>query len=430
MSYNMRMRYQPLPPKFHASRRAALAKAIGDDAIAIIDTADTLYRGWDAELPFRPDPNFYYLTGIDQPEAVLVLVPGHANAKARELLFIKPTDEFIATWMGEGHTQEEAATLSGISSVYWTTDLEPFLNRLLGQFRVVYLNADESSSSQSSPPRRRAARLHDQAPLHQFRSAVPIVGQLRTVKEPVEIDQIRRAVEVTGAGLRRAWSVLEPGLPEYALEAELAAEYLRQGSNGHSFQPIVASGPRGTVIHYMANDATIDPEDLVLFDTGAEVGWYAADISRVIPASGTFTGRRRAVYEAVLRTQRAAFPLHKPGASVLSIDEFMRRRLADELAGLGLITNKQAEAKDFERHLRPFYAHISHHLGLDTHDTGDQRLKFKPGMVVTCEPGLYLKEQGIGVRLEDDILITDGEPEILSRDIPSEPAELERLIGK
>jgi Xaa-Pro aminopeptidase len=420
------MRYQPLPPEFHASRRALLATAIGDDAIAVIDTADTLYRGWDAELPFRPDPNFYYLTGIDRAGAVLVLVPGHANSKARELLFIQPTDDFTAAWNGEGITQAEAAKLSGIETIYWTTDLEPILNRLLGQFPTVYLNADESSSTQASPSRRRAAQLHEQAPLHRFRSVLRILGDLRTIKEPVEIDQIRRAVGITGAGLKRAWSVLKPGLHEYAVEAELAAEYLRSGSNGHSFQPVVASGPRATVIHYMSNDARVGPEDLVLLDTGAEVGWYASDISRTVPASGRFTDRQRAVYEAVLRTQQAAIPLHKPGASILTIDEVMRHRLAAELADLGLLTKTQAGAKDFERQLRPFYSHISHHLGLDTHDTGDLRLKFKPGMVVTCEPGLYLKVEGIGVRLEDDILITDGEPEVLSRNIPSEPDELER----
>jgi Xaa-Pro aminopeptidase len=269
-----------------------------------------------------------------------------------------------------------------------------------------------------------------QAPLHQLRSALPAIEKMRTIKDPAEVEQLRRAIDITGKGLRKAWSVMKPGLREYELEAELAAEYLRHGVTGHGFPSIVAAGDRATVIHYLNNDALVGPHDMVLFDTSAEVGWYGADISRTVPASGKFTDRQRAVYEAVWNTQQAAIKLTKPGTSVLSIDEHMRGLLLEELVKLKLITRAQADSKQSEQHLRKYYAHISHHLGLDVHDTGDPRLELKPGMVITCEPGLYVKEEGVGVRIEDDILITEDGCEVLSKDIPSDPDELDALLAE
>jgi Xaa-Pro aminopeptidase len=224
--------------------------------------------------------------------------------------------------------------------------------------------------------------------------------------------------------------VAKPGIPEYAVEGELTAAYLRHGATGQGFMPIIASGRGSTIIHYLHNDATIASDDLVLFDTGAEAGYYAADISRTVPAAGRFTPRQRALYEAVYRTQQAAIPLHKPGATIWSIDEFMRDHLLEELVGLKVLTAAQAKSKDKFKLLHQYYGHISHHLGLDCHDNSDFRTPFKPGMIVTCEPGLYLREEGIGVRIEDDILITDTGCEVLSKAIPSDPDKLEALMQK
>jgi Xaa-Pro aminopeptidase len=416
--YNTPMRFPPLPPKFHAANRAKLAKAIGPDAVAIIDTADQLVRAGDFEYPYRPDSNFYYLTGISEPEATLVLIPGHRDPDLREILIISGTDEFTGTWEGERHTDEEATKLSGIKAVMKRDDTRHFMNRLLEKYRTVYLNADETLDSvMPSPARRRTAELREKAPLHELKSVLPILAKQRTIKDPVEIEQIKRAITATGAGLQKAWQVLKPGVKEYALEAELSAEYLRRGAQGHAFSPIVASGKGTTVIHYMKNDATVGDDDLVLFDTGAEVGWYAADISRTVPAAGKFTDRQRAVYEAVYHAQQAALAEHKPGASIFSIDEFMRQRLAESIKQIGL-----------KEPLHTYYPHLSHHLGLDVHDTGEARAELEPGMVVTCEPGLYLREEGIGVRIEDDILITKDGYELLSKDIPSDPDKLEELL--
>ena len=423
------MRFQPLPPEFHSANRQQLAAAIGPDAVAIIDTADVLRRPGDFEYPFRPDSNFYYLTGINEPEAVLVLAPGHPNERLREVLFLRETSDFMALWAGQSLTQKQGSQQSGISSVMWLSELPQVLHRLLGDFQTVYLNDEPSyEPGPLNPAGRRAATLRTQLPTHDLRSASPILGGLRTVKTRVEIDQIRQAVDMTGRGLAKAWAQLKPGTREYTLEAELTAEFTRRGATGSAFSAIIAAGKNATVIHYATADTQVAPDDLVLFDVGAEAGYYAADISRTVPASGQFTRRQRAVYEAVYRVQQAGIALHRPGTTILEIDTAMRQLLVTEIEQLGLITAAQAASPEADQHLREYYAHISHHLGLDVHDTGNPRLKFVPGMVVTCEPGLYLPKEGIGVRLEDIVLITKTGHEVLSKAIPSAPAAIEAAI--
>lgn len=412
----MAMLTTPLSARFHIANRKAFAKAVGDSAVAVIDTAGPLARG-DLEYPYRPDPNFFYLTGIAEPEAVLVIVPGHSNPGARELLFISGTSEHVGLWEGERLTPEAAAKISGIKTVLPLSELDFYLGRLLQNFQTVYLNADEAlGPGPNTPAARRARAWRESLPLHQLCSALPALGRQRIIKDPVEIDQIRRAVAVTAAGLGAAWRILKPGRHEYELEAEIAGEFIRLGSD-HSFSPIVAAGQHATIIHYMKNAGRVGTRDLVLFDVGGLSNFYAADISRTVPASGKFTDRQRAVYEAVLRAQTAGIKACKPGATILSADEHMRTVLTEEVKKLGL-----------KGSLHDYYPHISHHLGLDVHDTGDPRTKLAPGMVVTCEPGLYLREEGIGVRLEDDIVITESGNEVLSAGIPSSPAELERIV--
>lgn len=423
------MHTSPLPVSFHAAGRQRLAESIGPDAIAIIDTADVLRRPGDFEYPFRPDSNFYYLTGINESEAVLLLMPGHPNPKLREVLFIRETNDFMALWAGKRLTQAQAAACSGIKTVLWLDEITAILDRAFANVRTVYLNADSHiEPGPLGPSARRAETLRRQLPLHQLRSCVGLLATQRTIKAPAEIEQIRAAIAITHAGLTKAWAVLRAGVPEYVLEAELTAEFTRRGATGSAFSAIIATGKNATVIHSATGPTTVGKDDLVLFDVGAEAGYYAADITRTVPASGCFTPRQRAIYEAVYRAQQAGIALHKPGASIESIDMAMRRVLVQELVNLKLITSAQAKSKDAFRRLEKYYPHLSHHLGLDVHDTGDHRLKLAPGMVVTCEPGLYLPEEGIGVRLEDDILITASGHEVLSKAIPSAPDDVERLL--
>jgi Xaa-Pro aminopeptidase len=336
-----------------------------------------------------------------------------------------------ALWEGAGFTQAEASKRSGVKTVMWLYELPGVLDRLVARYEVIYTNAPATvESGPLAPAARRTRWLRRKLPTHQLRSAVNILGDLRTVKAPEEVENLRRAIDITGQGLEKAWAAMRPGMPEYALEAEFTAEYIRQGATGPGFTPIVATGKNATVIHAVAGATKVAKDDLVLFDVSAEFGYYAADISRTVPATGQFTKRQRAVYEAVYRAQQAGFALHKPGASVIDIDHAMRGQLLQELVGLELITQVEATGKNADEHLHKYYPHISHHLGLDVHDSGSPRLAFEPGMVVTCEPGLYIPEEGIGVRLEDDILITETGHEVLSSGIPSEPDEVEKLIQK
>lgn len=423
------MRCQPLPSKFHSTNRRKLASAIGPSAVAIIDTADVLRRPGDFEHPFRPDSNFYYLTGVDEPKAVLVLAPGHPNERLREILFLQKTNTHMALWAGQSFTQTQGTDRSGIQTVLWLSELDQMLGQILGDFQTIYFNAATAvEPGPLDPAMRRVTQLRTQLPLHTFKSATSILGQFRAIKAPEEIAQIRRAIKITGQGLLKSWAIINPGQPEYVLEAELTAEFIRQGATGLAFSAIIAAGKNATVIHHSTSNANLSAEDLVLFDVGAEAGYYAADISRSVPVNGKFTGRQRAVYEAVYRTQQAGIALHKPGATILSIDEAMRQLLVQELVGLGELTVAQAASSKADQHLRKYYAHISHHLGLDVHDTESPRTPFVCGMVVTCEPGLYLEEEGIGVRLEDDILITETGYEVLSKAIPSTPADVEAAI--
>jgi len=339
-------------------------------------------------------------------------VPGQSNPDLRQLLFIPQTNDFMARWQGPGLTQEAAAQQSGVTAVHWLHELDHLLDRLLAKYPIVYLNPGQSLADlATSPARRRAAVLRERLPLQQLRSALPQLAAQRAVKAPAEVAQIRAAIAATAAGLGRAAAVLKPGLPEYALEAELTAQFIRSGA-AHAFNPIVATGAHATTIHHQTGAAVIGPRDLVLLDVGAEAGYYAADISRVRPAAGRLTDRQRAIYQTVYDVQQAAIALHKPGASIVQIDQTIHKLFADALPKLGL-----------KQPVGHYYPHLSHHLGLDVHDPAPASLTFQAGMVVTCEPGLYLPEEGIGVRLEDDILITEAGCEVLSAAIPSDPEQ-------
>ena len=396
------MRYQPQPPKFHAANRRAFAHIMGDEAIAIIDTADKFSRRGDSEYPYRPDSNFYYLTGIDEPEAVLVLVPGHANAATRELLFTSGTSDFVGRWEGGRHTAESASQRSGIQTVLPLSELTVYLDRLLERYHTVYLNADDSLTSvMPHPALRRAHWLREKAPLHELKSALPALDKLRSIKAPSEIKQIREAVAITKRAISRAQHIARPGLVEHEIEAEIMAEFIRSGATA-AWPAIVAAGKNATVIHYAANAAVIGRHDAILIDTGAEYGYYAADITRTFAVGGEFTPRQQQVYNVVLRAQTAGIAATKPGVSLSDIDAVMQEMLADGIKQLGL-----------KGGLRDYYPHVSHHLGLDVHDTGSLRQPLEPGAVITCEPGLYLPEEGIGVRIEDDVLVTKTAHEVL-----------------
>ena len=379
-----------MTPQFHTQNRQAFAKHIGDDAIAIIDTAATITRRGDYEYPYRPDSNFYYLTGISEAQAVLILAPGQSNPKARELLFISGDSNHTSQWQGPRLAPEQASDMSGVASVLPLNDLPFYLSRLTSRFPNVSVNDDE-----------RARNLRQQFPTIALSSVLPALDQLRLIKQPVEIDLIRRAAAITEQAIQVAVAALKPNQSEFELEGILIGSMLSAGAR-LSFDPIVAADINSTYIHYPAKVGRTSRNGLILFDVGAEFGLYAADISRTVPVSGTFTKRQQAIYDIVKKAQIVGIKAHRPGTTIAEIDALMRASQIEDLKAFGLPTTLAD------------YPHISHHLGLDVHDTGSAYTKLEPGMLVTCEPGLYLRDEGIGVRLEDDVLITTDGYELLS----------------
>jgi Xaa-Pro aminopeptidase len=365
----------------------------------------------------------------------LVIFPDARDAKHRELLFLRETSEEIALWEGKKYSKEEAAAVSGVATVLWSSEFEGLFQTLALQAETVYLNANEH------PRARPAVETRDMRfgkwcretfPLHRYERLAPLLHRLRAVKSAQEIDLIRQAAAVTGKAFRRLLGFIRPGVWEFEIEAEIWHEFLRNRSRGPAFQTIVAAGADACVLHYVKNDKPVQAGDLVLIDFGAEFANYAGDLTRTVPASGRFTPRQKQVYNAVLRVQKAAIDMLRPGGTLDRLNEEVGRVVEGELIGLGLLdtdaVRDQPKDKPF---YKKFFPHgTSHHLGLDVHDVGDRYRAFEPGMVLTCEPGIYIRAEGIGVRIENDILITDDGPVDLTADIPREAEEIEALMNE
>jgi Xaa-Pro aminopeptidase len=350
-------------------------------------------------------------------------------------LFIKETNEQIATWEGQKYSKEEATQISGIKSVYWNKEFENIFRTLVIQADNVYLNTNEHLRVNLSVETRDTRFLkwcRDCFPLHKYERLAPIMHHLRAVKSRAEIDLIRHAGKITERTFRRLLRFIKPGVWEYEIEAEIYHEFLRNRSRGPAFQTIVASGADSCVLHYVKNDKQCRDGDLVLIDFGAEYANYNSDVTRTMPVNGKFSKRQRAVYDAVLNVQKAAIQLLKPGNTLDNYHKAVGKVAEDELIQLGLLDPKEVKKQSEDEPLyKKFFPHgASHHLGLDVHDYGDKYHKFEPGMVLTFEPGIYVKDESIGIRIENDILITDGDPADLTEDIPREAEEIEEIMNR
>ncbi len=427
------MRYDPIDPQLFIGNRRRLAAKLQPNSIAVLNSNDVMPTSADGVHPFIQQTDLFYLSGIDQEESTLVLFPGAREEKHREVLFLRETSEQIALWEGRKYTKEAAAALSGVKTVYWNAEFDAVFRGLVFQADRIYLNSNEHVRA-GAIVETRDARFgkwcRESFPLHRYDRLAPILHNLRAVKSPVEIDRIRRAVDITGQAFRRLLSFIRPGVWEYEIEAEIWHEFLRRRSRGPAFQTIVASGPDTCTLHYVKNDKPCREGDLVLIDFGAEYSNYAGDLTRTVPVGGRFSLRQRAVYEAVLRVQKAAIQMLRPGNTLEAVNEAVGRIVETELIGLSLLdpTAVQAQPKDKPLYKKYFPHGLSHHLGLDVHDYGDRFRPFEAGMVFTCEPGIYIREEGIGVRIENDILITDQGPVDLAADVPREADEIEALM--
>lgn len=433
------MRYHRLPASFFGSNRARLAEQLPQGALAIISSNDVMPTNADGTMGFVQNSDLYYLSGVDQEETTLVLFPSARDPLKRELLFLRETSELIAIWEGARLTKAQASEVSGVEKVFWTSDFDQKLRELLLEADTVFLNLNEhlrNSSSVLSRERRFIEEMRNDYPLHPLKRLAPLITDLRLKKSPEELEAIREATRTTAAGFRRLLSFVKPGVEEFEIEAELSHEYLRRRSRTFSFPPIIASGKNATVLHYVENNATCQDGDLLLLDCAAEYANYHSDMTRTVPVNGRFTDRQRAVYDAVLRVLKYTKTLLKPGAKPKEVQQSVERFVEEELIALDLIKEAERapegyfENPDVKPAFKKFFMHgVSHQIGLETHDVNLPWQPLAPNMIVTVEPGIYIRDEGIGIRLENLIVIGETENEDLMDGVPLEADEIEAAMN-
>jgi Xaa-Pro aminopeptidase len=429
------MRYPKIDSRLFVKNRQRFSKKLKPNSIAVLNANDFMPTSADGAHPFIQQTDLFYLSGIDQEETVLVICPDAFEKKQKEILFIKETNEQIATWEGQKLSRAEAQDISGIQTVHWTSELDGILRPLIIQAQNIYLNANEhlrAAVTVETRDMRFLAWCQKAFPLHHYERLAPIMHDLRAVKSPLEIELIKEACSITAKAFRRLLGFIRPGVWEYEIEAEIVHEFMRNRSRGSAFETIVASGADTCTLHYVKNDKQCQKGDLVLIDFGAEFANYAADVTRTVPVNGKFSKRQKEVYNAVLKVQKAAIRMLKPGNSLEACQEAVVKLMEAELIRLGVLKKADIKKQPEDSPLyKKFFPHgTSHHMGLDVHDYGDKYRKFEPGMVLTCEPGIYIRDESIGVRIESDILITQKGPVDLTEAIPREVEEIEELMNK
>ena len=428
------MRYEPIDSSLFIENRKRLTAKLKPRSLAIVHSNDILPTNADGTMPFRQNNDLLYLSGIDQEETVLVLFPDAPDEKHRELLFVRETSDLIAVWEGAKLTKEEATARSGIEHVHWTTDFEGLLRGLMMQAEHVYLNSNEYPKA-SVVVETREDRFRKECmslyPLHKYERLALLMHDLRCIKSDVEIALLRTACGITEAGFRRVLGFVKPGVAEYEVEAEFVHEFLRRRSKGFAYLPIIASGLNNCVLHYLENDRTCEDGDLLLLDVAAEYANYNADMTRTIPVNGRYTDRQKDVYNAVLRVFRGACSMLTPGLMLKDYQKEVGKLVEGELINLGLLEVEKVKEQDEDEPLyKKYFMHgTSHHLGLDVHDVGNLHRPIEEGMVFTVEPGIYLPDEGFGVRLENDIVIREGGNVDLLENVPIEAEEIEDLMN-
>lgn len=415
-----------LPSALFVRNRRNFASMMTKGALALFTANEEMPRNGDQCYPFRQNSDFFYLTGIDREGAYLILYPDHPKPEMREILFIEPYSETKAIWRGEMLDAKQAKEISGCANVMYADSFNDVLKELILSSVKVYLNLYEYARFETKVVTiqdRFVKEIKEQYPLHTYDRSAPILNKLRKIKSPEEIEVIKHACDITGKAFLHCMKTVKPGRYEYEMQAEMEYIFKMNNASGHAFHPIIAGGKNACCLHYSKNDSILNDNELLLFDMGCEYQNYASDLSRTIPINGKFTPRQKECYEAVLRVKKEITKLYKVGGTIDKINQTTYQLMEKEMIKLGLFTQQDVDNQDPEKPLyRKYLMHgVAHHVGLDCHDNLDKYDPFAPGMVLTCEPGLYIREEGIGIRLEDDILITDGEPVNLFGDLAIEP---------
>jgi len=430
------MKYHQIDRNLFIKNRAKFISQMKPNSVAVFNSNDLYPVSADTTFPFEQQRDLLYLSGVDQEESILLLFPDAPYDNLKEILFLKETNEHIAVWEGEKLTKDRAFEVSGIKTVIWLQDFYKTLREVMAYSDTIYINTNEHYRAVIETETREARFVKwwkENYPAHKVEKSNPILQRLRSVKEHEELDLIQTACDITEKGFRRILNFVKPNIMEYEIEAEFAHEFLRNRSKGFAYTPIIASGKNANVLHYIENNQPCKSGDLILLDVGAEYANYSSDMTRMVPVSGRFSNRQKEVYNTVLRVKNEATKMLVPGTLWKQYHIEVGKIMTSELLGIGLIdkADVQNENPDWPAYKKYFMHGTSHHLGLDTHDYGLLHESMKANMVFTVEPGIYIPEEGFGIRIEDDLVIQEkGEAFNLMRKIPIEVDEIEMIMNK
>ncbi len=429
------MKYLPLDPAIFIQNRKRFVAKMERNAIAVFNSNDELPTNGDATYKFKQNSDLYWLTGIDQEDTMLVLFPDNPDPKFREVLILTRPNELKEKWDGKRLRAGEARAISGIHTIIWLDMLEGMLQPWVHLADSIYLNTNENDRKASHIPvrdYRYAEMMRQRYPLHRFLRSARIMKELRAIKTPSEVAVIQQAIDITNVAFQRVMKFIKPGVFEYEIEAEIWHSFLSQRATGPAYGSIIASGDRARILHYVSNDQECKDGELILMDFGAEYGGYCADLTRTIPVNGKFSRRQKTVYNACLDLHNYAKSILKPGISIMDYTDKVGEEATRLFLKIGLLKKSEVKNEDKENraYRRYLYHGISHHLGIDVHDLGTKTEPIKPGMVFTVEPGIYIEEEQMGVRIENNLWITRNGNKDLFAKVPITVEEIEACMKK
>jgi len=428
------MKYPQINQDLFILNRKNFIKELNNNSLAIFQSQDEFPRSGDQNFVFKQNPDLFYLTGIDQEQTILLLYPDCPNPLYRQVLFLRQTNDYIKVWEGYKYTKEQAKATSGIESIFWLEDFDNILHSIVNYADNIYLNTNENDRYAHTVPYRDIRfieQMRSKYPLHHYERSAPIMRGLRAVKSDIEVELTKKACGVTRDAFERVLKFIKPGVKEYEIEAEIIHEFIRQGGTGHAYTPIIASGHNANILHYIDNNQECKAGDVILFDFGAEYANYNADMSRSVPVNGKFTQRQKDVYNAVLHVMKEATKLLVTGTVWNTYHEQVGEIMTEQLVNLGLLSTADVKNQNpaWPAYKKYFMHGTSHHLGIDVHDFAGRYTSFAAGNILTVEPGIYIPEEGLGIRLENNILITATGNIDLMADIPVEAAEIEDIMN-
>lgn len=425
------MRYKPLPASFYKKNRKKLIEKVLPDSLVLIAANEPIISKGDQYFPFIQNPNFFCLTGLEIEKAILALCPQHPSIEYREVLFVPTNDEKNLRWTGKPLSDQDIFLLSGIERIVPISQFNSYLKEMTLHSRYIYLDVDTliDDNLPSNPNVRLLKHILSSCPFHKIESVKPLLSSMRIIKSEEELQQIKHAIEITEKAFFELIPLVRPDCYEYQIEASILASFLSRGADGYAFHPIIASSENATILHYFKNHSRLKPNNLLLIDMGASYGNYCADLSRTVPISKHFSDRQRQIYQVVLEVLEFATSLFTPGNTIEQINKEVLKYLEKPMVDLNLLTFDELKSMG-EKAIRKFFMHgVSHFIGLEVHDVGSNQTPFQPGMVLTCEPGLYIDAENLGIRLENMLLITRQAPIVLTSNVPLHPDEIEKLMS-